>query len=236
MIENLDDLDALLLAHGELPDLGVGVYGHAILRANAPDVGGHLLVVEHEGGFAHAQKYVLGHSLYGNQHEVLVHHAHAGSDCIARRVEINALTMNPDCAFAGLVEPGENIHKRGFARAVLAQQRMNFAALDGEIHLVVGNDAGEALGNTAHLDGGRGIIGRAPRLAGSDCRDMSMFGLGWGHYMGGRDNVNDGSASAGKCGCGGKFFAPTTVLYIRLWRLCVLVAGGQFSVGRNALG
>ena len=41
---------------------------------------------------------------------------------------------------------------------------MDLAGLDGQVDAVVGDDAGEALGDAAHLEAGRGRPGRDRRV------------------------------------------------------------------------
>jgi hypothetical protein len=50
-----------------------------------------------------------------------------------------------------VVEAGENIHQRRFARAVFAQQGMGFAAPQIKIDVIVRQDARELFHYPAHL-------------------------------------------------------------------------------------
>ena len=53
---------------------------------------------------------------------------------------------------SGLVQAGEDVHERGLARAVLAQQRVDLAPPQVEVDLVVGDQPGESLDDPPHLD------------------------------------------------------------------------------------
>ena len=61
-----------------------------------------------------------------------------------------------DLAGVGPVEPVEDVHQRALAGAVLAEQGVDLAGAQVEVDAVVGDDAGEALDDAAHLDGERG--------------------------------------------------------------------------------
>ena len=53
------------------------------------------------------------------------------------------------------MEAVENLHQRAFARAIFAEQRVNFARLDGQIHIVVREHARKALHDVSHRKGGQ---------------------------------------------------------------------------------
>ena len=63
------------------------------------------------------------------------------------------LAEEPDLAGVGAVEPVEHVHERALAGAVLAEQGVDLAEAEVEVDAVVGDDAGEALDDAAHLDG-----------------------------------------------------------------------------------
>ncbi len=64
------------------------------------------------------------------------------------------LAVDTDCALVRLVQPVEDFHQRAFARAILAEQRVNLARLDVEVNAVVGDQRAEAFGDAAHLKQG----------------------------------------------------------------------------------
>ena len=152
-VQRLQDLGALLLADRQLADDLVEVHGEPVLvgqaRQLAPGVGRArgdqrvLLGAEHD---------VLEHAERLHQHEVLVHHADADVDRVARAPDVDRLTADQHLALVGLVEAVEDAHQRGLAGPVLADDAVDRAAAHGEIDLAVRHDRAEALGDAAELD------------------------------------------------------------------------------------
>ncbi len=63
-----------------------------------------------------------------------------------------------------LVQPVEDVHEGALPGAVLAEEGVHLARGKPEVDVVVGDDAGEALGDPAELDG-RHRVGRRPRAS-----------------------------------------------------------------------
>ena len=59
--------------------------------------------------------------------------------------------VEADLAGVGLVDAGKDLHQRGLAGAVLADERDDLAARDLEVHLVESEDAGKTFGDRSHL-------------------------------------------------------------------------------------
>ena len=74
------------------------------------------------------------------------------------RMNGDGLSLHPDFPGVGLIQAVEDAHQRAFARAIFTQQGMDFALLQGEIHLVVGGQIAKALDDAAHFHG-QGLIG-----------------------------------------------------------------------------
>ncbi len=90
---------------------------------------------------------------------MLVHHADASVDGIARRAQVDNLSVDGDPALVGPIQPGQHVHQRALARAVFAQQGVDLAHAQVEIDVVHGQHAGKALDDAVHLDGVRsGIV------------------------------------------------------------------------------
>ena len=106
-----------------------------------------------------AEHHVFEHAQRRHQHEVLMHHADAVADRLARRADADRLAVDPDLAGVGLVEAVEDRHQRRLAGAVLADDAVDDAALDDEIDVIVGVNRAEALVDADQLDGGRGSAG-----------------------------------------------------------------------------
>ena len=63
--------------------------------------------------------------------------------------------MHLECAGIGHVETGEDFDERRLTAAILAQQTMNLASVDGEAHVDEGPYAPEVLRDAAQGEGGR---------------------------------------------------------------------------------
>ena len=109
---------------------------------------------------------VLGDRHHRDEHEVLVHHADPALDRVLRRAEGDALAVEEDLALVGLREPVEDVHQRRLAGAVLAEQRVHLAAAEVEIDVVVGDGAGEDLGDSPQLEDGSRALRHRGRFYG----------------------------------------------------------------------
>ena len=145
-VEHLQDLGALLHAHGDVLDEGVRVHLQAVLLGQGQDLlPGLLLLQEAVLGGLHAHDDVVEHREALHQLEVLVHHADAQIVGVVGILDLNLFPVLFDDALLGLIQAEQDAHQRGFAGAVLAQQRVDlpFAKLQGDV--VVGYDAGKRL-------------------------------------------------------------------------------------------
>jgi hypothetical protein len=160
-VQDLQDLDALLLAHREVLHDRPGVHDEPVLLRQLADAfvrGVHVedalvLVAEDDG---------LGDREGIDEHEVLVDHADAEGDRHARRRRLHLLPAHEDPAPVGRVHPVERPHQRRLAGAVLADERVDLAFAKLEAHVVVRDHAGEPLRDVFHHDERRGA--GAPRL------------------------------------------------------------------------
>ena len=82
---------------------------------------------------------------------MLGHHADAQRNCITRRANLRLPAVDPDLALIGMVQAVENAHERAFACTIFAQQRVNLALAEREIHMIIGHQGAEAFGDPAHL-------------------------------------------------------------------------------------
>src|SRR5262245_11763687 len=94
--------------------------------------------------------------------------ADAQLQALARRGNLDGRAGDQDLALVGLQHAREDADQRGFAGAVLAQQHMDFTGAEVERDLVVGEDAGEALGDIANRGDGSGAL--AAPIASRRCR------------------------------------------------------------------
>ena len=153
-VQGLEDLGALSLADRELPDVGVGVDVQSVALRHFGQALAHRSHVGHAASPTESEGDVLGDRQGGDQHEVLVDHADAEIDGIGRRSDGDRLAPQMNGALVGRVEPVEDLHQRGLAGTVFAQEGVDGARQHREIDRVVGHDAREALGDTAHLQHG----------------------------------------------------------------------------------
>ena len=72
------------------------------------------------------------------------------------RCDGDVLAFETNGAFVGLHNAGDDIHQRGLARAVLAAQRVNFAALQREIDPGQRFDGAEGFRDVADFKNGGG--------------------------------------------------------------------------------
>ena len=108
------------------------------------------------------QRDVLGDGQRLEQREMLEHHADAEP---ARRGGVgdrDRLALPADLAGGRLQRAVEDLDQRRLAGAVLAEERVDLAGLDGEVDVVVGAERGEVLGDADRLErrlagGGAGI-------------------------------------------------------------------------------
>ena len=95
--------------------------------------------------------HIFHHGKAGDEHKFLVDHANAQRNGILRAVDHNRLAIDQDFTFIPLVETIEDLHQGTLSRAILAQQRVDFPWLHRQVNLIVGQDAGKALGNLLHV-------------------------------------------------------------------------------------
>ena len=149
--KRLGDLHHLLLGDGQIAHHRAG--GDVDLEP-AQHFGGlclHLALAEHHA--AHlltAQEHVFCHGEVAAHVELLVDDGHAcGLRLLGGEVAIRLALDFHVAAVAG-VDAAQDLHQRGFARAVLAQKRHDLAASQLEIHMVQRLHAGKRLADIVH--------------------------------------------------------------------------------------
>ena len=153
-IQHLQDLDALSLSDTEAGNGCVEVELHpesrhelADSRMGAGEIDSparcHRFVAEND---------VLGDGEVVGQHEVLVNHSDAGRDGVGGGAKRASGSVDGDGSLVGLVHAVQRLHQRGLAGTVLADDRVNGARTNREVHIMVGDDAGEGLGDSTQLD------------------------------------------------------------------------------------
>ena len=127
---------------------------------------------------------------------MLVDHPDALGDGMTDPLELQFLTPEEDLAGIGVIQAEDHIDQSALACPVLTEQAMDLALVEDQIDILVGDHAGERLGDAANLEdwGVRTVAGQGitPRMSGiqgprlehgdrggeSDRRDGS--GRGWG--------------------------------------------------------
>ena len=99
-----------------------------------------------------AENDVIQHRKDLDQLEVLMHHADAQRIGVVRVFNAYNLTIFANLALFRLIHAKEYAHQGRFARAVLAEQRMDFALPELQGDVIVGNNSRELLGNVQHLN------------------------------------------------------------------------------------
>ena len=158
-IERLEDFHALLLAHRDILDDGIGIDMQVIFIGEALE----LLAAARQAGAEQArilgaEHDVLEHTEIVDEHEVLVHHADAERQGMAAVGDGVFGAIDADDAAIGGVEAIKDRHQGRFARAVLPHDAVDGAALDGEIDVPIGVNRAEPLVDLFKLD--RPAIGR----------------------------------------------------------------------------
>ncbi len=159
--QHLEDLDALLLADRELLDARRWIHVEPELVRQLADLRGRRGQVEQAAAARLvAQHHVLHHGERADQHEVLVHHAHAARDRLRHRVLADLLALDPDLAAVGLHVAVGDLHQRGLAGAVLADQRVDALRRYTQAHVVIGVERPVALDDAAQIERCRALLAR----------------------------------------------------------------------------
>ena len=96
------------------------------------------------------ERDVLRHRQDADQHEMLVHHADAVPDGVARRVELDLLAPQDDAPRVGAIHPVQDVHQGSLAGPVLPEEGVHLARRHLEVHAVVGDHPRERLGDALH--------------------------------------------------------------------------------------
>ena len=145
-VEDLDELDPLALRHAEVLHGTVGAHRQAAGRGqpfDAPPGGPDVDPAPSRRLGSEDDVFEDGQVL--GQHEVLVHETDPGPDRGPRRTEAHGNPVDADRSGVGAQHPGQDLHQRRLARAVLADQGVNLARAGDQARPVVGDDAGIAL-------------------------------------------------------------------------------------------
>ena len=84
--------------------------------------------------------------------EVLMHHADARGERIGRAPDRDRTARDPDFAGIRMIQAEQDVHQRGLAGAVLAEQPQDLAGMEREVDGAIGVHGAEALVDAAQLE------------------------------------------------------------------------------------
>ena len=168
------DLGELLMTNGHIADDHVLVDLHAHFVNGLCGLGLHFFIIERiQPGAEHLGNDVLllGLTIEQNvfrgskardQRELLMHHADTGLQCVKGRIKGDFFTIDEDVAavaagFPDDVHTEQDLHQRGFTRAVFACQAQDLTSLQGEVDVRQDLVAEEVFFDAAHLQQGSRI-------------------------------------------------------------------------------
>ena len=156
--EELDQLDALPLAEGEVVDAAAGVDLQAVVVGELLDAADQVAAADEAALSGEEQGDVLGDGESGDQGEVLKHHADAEPASSGGGAKADREAVDGDGAGVGGVVAVDDLHQGALAGPVLAEDGVYLTALHDEVDGVIGYDAGEGLGDPAQLEERRGAV------------------------------------------------------------------------------
>jgi len=153
------NLELLPLAHRQRSGGRVGIERKAELVAQPLQLALGRGVIETQRSRT-AEHEIVDHLERQKDQRVLMQHADTVTDRIDGRTDAGWLAVEDDLAGIGGLEPGQNFHQRGFARAVFAEQAVQRAGLDCQRDAVIGTHRPEVFVDVSQFDahGGRWLI------------------------------------------------------------------------------
>jgi hypothetical protein len=101
-----------------------------------------------------SQAQVLGHRQVLAERQLLMHHADAGGQRVARADEVHGPAVDQCLSAVRRVNPGQDAPERALAGAVLADEPVNRGARYGQVDVIEREHAWKALRYAAKLDDG----------------------------------------------------------------------------------
>ena len=131
-VEDLDDLHRLFLGHGHLVDLLIRIHVEAVGAADLADLLRGRGDIQLSG---QAENDIFRGAQDVHQLEMLMDHADPVAEGLTGRGDGHLLLPDEDLPLIREIDPGEHVHQRGLAAAVLSEKRKDLALIDIEIHL-----------------------------------------------------------------------------------------------------
>ncbi len=149
-VEDLDDLHRLLFGDRHVVNLFFGVDMETVAVRDGADAGVDFPEVV-LAFLVYAQDDVFRRGKQVHKLKVLVNHADLVVKGVLGGADDHLLPVDQDGAFVGVVDAGDHVHQGRFAAAVFAQDGEDFSPVNVQVHVVVGDDAAECLGDAAHF-------------------------------------------------------------------------------------
>ncbi len=134
--QGLGDFDDLLLADPEVIKRRVGVdvlFQPLHQRPRGPALSARVDVDARPDGFM-TDEDILGHGQVREQVQLLKDDADPGLDRIGLAAELDLAACHFDPAFGQCLDPSDDLHQRGLARAVFAHQHVDCPHPEVEVH------------------------------------------------------------------------------------------------------
>ena len=155
--KHLEDLDPLLFAHRQVGHERIGIDGEPVFAHEPRQLRpGRCQAAGQQRAAFGAQDQVLQYGEAVDQHEMLVDHADAVADRVARARHLDRPSVDQDLAGIGPMEPVEDAHQGRLAGAVLAHDAGDTAAFDPQRGAAHRLHAAERLVDPPKLDGSVG--------------------------------------------------------------------------------
>ena len=131
-----DDLHTLAFAHRQRMHVAARVDGQAVALGYLGDA---LRQCAQRRPAGQGQRHVLDHAQGLEQREVLEHHAYAQAAGVGRVGDLYFVTFPQHLSGARVRDAVDDLHERGFAGAVLAQDGADLARAHRQVNAVVGD-------------------------------------------------------------------------------------------------
>ena len=152
-MESAHDLHKLLLGGREAFDAPICLERESVVLDESSRGRKHGRLVKKRSGDALAtQKHVLGDREVRREQGFLVNHCDAGIVRVSRLQEVHFPALPAHGTAVAAVHSGDDLHHRGLARAVLADQSMNLAGVGVEFAAAERANAAEALLNVGEFE------------------------------------------------------------------------------------
>ena len=149
-VQHLQDFYPLLLADRQLPRQRAGINLDAIALGKRLYPRLQFFLVD-DLDMVVAQNDVFCHVKRLYQLKMLIDHADSVLERILRCTDHDRLAVDTDLPRIGLQHAGQDAHQRTLSRTVLAEQSVNFAAVGGEVHIIIGEAGRKLFADPPHL-------------------------------------------------------------------------------------